>query len=391
MIEKTLFLLCIEDSLEEIMSVFCDYFAIENSGEGYTLNLKNGNVELNIDIITKNMNKDFITDQIRKIWGYFRQVDAQETNIKINLLHQIKCFNSFISINCKHETGQDFDMITDTVLDIMKNLKCLLLINDGRTFVNKENEIVLNDSGETEVSSFMPYKQIDEYKFFCGVLPEQIERRNKSIEILRERNIYTMEWLPLIESKDKCHFRTAEEIAGRAACLLVVALYSECLLGEKMPIEEAREFVSGIMKAFDCDKYFSPKEKVYLNNYSPSEQEQISFSWQYENLIVMEWALGFIDKLDFPANICDVSLSVRIMKNFNSIGDILKNACMRSHDEILDENDFIFRIDWACVDARLNGLSLSGVEAGVVQERHKALNWLVCFGDDDWDNVDIST
>jgi hypothetical protein len=28
---------------------------------------------------------------------------------------------------------------------------------------------------------------------------------------------------------------------------------------------------------------------------------------------------------------------------------------------------------------------------GVVAERHHALNWLVCFGDADWDDVDTPT
>ena len=32
-----------------------------------------------------------------------------------------------------------------------------------------------------------------------------------------------------------------------------------------------------------------------------------------------------------------------------------------------------------------------GDAQGVVEERHRALNWLVCFQNDDWDNVDTPT
>ncbi|MBQ3515543.1 MAG: DUF4272 domain-containing protein [Lachnospiraceae bacterium] len=35
--------------------------------------------------------------------------------------------------------------------------------------------------------------------------------------------------------------------------------------------------------------------------------------------------------------------------------------------------------------------SPGGMEPGVVQARHKTLNWLICFGDADWDSVDIPT
>ena len=33
----------------------------------------------------------------------------------------------------------------------------------------------------------------------------------------------------------------------------------------------------------------------------------------------------------------------------------LENSKMRSMEEILDEADLIYRYDWACVDARVNG------------------------------------
>ena len=48
-------------------------------------------------------------------------------------------------------------------------------------------------------------------------------------------------------------------------------------------------------------RLFSPKEWKYLHDEEPKESEKISYSWQYENLHVMEWALGLIEgPLDFP-------------------------------------------------------------------------------------------
>jgi hypothetical protein len=65
-------------------------------------------------------------------------------------------------------------------------------------------------------------------------------------------------------------------------------------------------------------------------------------------------------------------------------------ARVRSRDEILDEMDLIYRLDWACVDARLNDLAApTGVQAGVVMERHKTLKWLI--SGENWDEVDLST
>ena len=68
-------------------------------------------------------------------------------------------------------------------------------------------------------------------------------------------------------------------------------------------------------------------------------------------------------------------------------------ARLRSRKELLDQADLIYRLHWACVDARVMGMPApGGLEEGVVMERHRALFWLA--GCDDmclWDEVDLST
>ena len=55
----------------------------------------------------------------------------------------------------------------------------------------------------------------------------------------------------------------------------------------------------------------------------PKESEKISYSWQYENLHVMEWALGLIEgPLDFPDHFCDVAEAARILTSFHSMREL---------------------------------------------------------------------
>ncbi|MDF1551166.1 MAG: DUF4272 domain-containing protein, partial [Bacteroidales bacterium] len=63
----------------------------------------------------------------------------------------------------------------------------------------------------------------------------------------------------------------------------------------------------------------------------------------------------------------------------------------RSKSEILDANDLYYRLDWACVDARINNSNLSEVNQGVVFERHYALNWLINYMNQEWDDVSCDT
>ncbi|EGO64316.1 hypothetical protein ALO_08535 [Acetonema longum DSM 6540] len=52
----------------------------------------------------------------------------------------------------------------------------------------------------------------------------------------------------------------------------------------------------------------------------------------------------------------------------------------------------IYRYDWACVDARIKKKPApGGLNDEVVVERHRALNWLVCYMDQEWDCVATNT
>lgn len=85
--------------------------------------------------------------------------------------------------------------------------------------------------------------------------------------------------------------------------------------------------------------------------------------------------------------------TVRALQAFDSLDAMERGASLRSYGEVLDAADLIYRLDWACVDARVMGMQApGGLDAGVVAERHRALFWLA--GVDSrcaWDDVDLST
>ena len=68
-------------------------------------------------------------------------------------------------------------------------------------------------------------------------------------------------------------------------------------------------------------------------------------------------------------------------------------AALRPRRELLEQADLIYRLHWACVDARVMDMPApQGLEPGVVMERHRALFGLA--GMDElcgWDDVDLST
>ena len=388
--ENIVYILSMSGDLERIMNSFRGYYKSEAPQQGNVLNLKFGSVQMNITVFTKHAENEYVESQLKKIRDYFFGIKTAMNNVRINLLYQIPRFISFIPVRYIYSDEAENQRIRSDLLRIMSLTESLMITGNGTTFVNSSDEIILSGSAEPQVRTFIPFKNYDAVSFGEGSTPEQIQRRSKSIDFLSSYGIYVLESLPLIESESECAFRTAEQAACRMTALLACALYSECLYWEKMPVREAREYVDRTLGYFGFREYLSQKERQFLTAENPSESEITVYSWQYENLFVLLWALGFEDTLFFPEKICDVASAVKRTASFSSLSEIIAYSKMRPNAEILDEADLIYRLDWACVNAAVNNLGeISGVNSGVVRERHKSLNWLIGLGD--WDNVDIST
>ena len=98
-----------------------------------------------------------------------------------------------------------------------------------------------------------------------------------------------------------------------------------------------------------------------------------------------------MDELKYPSDICDVQGVVGAI--FQPSREEFKNAIkIKNVAEILDELDKTYRMNWACVDARITGQPVGGnINPSVIYERHYALNWLTNYMGQEWDGVQTNT
>ncbi|KAJ52691.1 hypothetical protein BD780_001617 [Clostridium tetanomorphum] len=398
------YILCTERDLDKIMNVICNIFNINSSGNGNTIQIHNKDIKVNVTVFATSMGEEiqvFIKDQVQRTYGHFYEVKTEHIDIKTNLLYKLQQTCGFVNIEYSFipEDGINKQfMIEEMFVRTLLELQGVILLpgkEDGLYCKGKDRamELILSDGGNSSLIGYLP-EQTFSMKAEDGQLEEeQINRRLKSRKIIEEKFIYVPVWYPLIETVKESKCRLPKEIAERAVALMIVSLYSECLLGENMNVNEAYEFVSEFIERFDAEKFLSPAEKSYLHNENSTQEEQIAYSWKYENLFVMEWALGLVDELGFPDHICDVPLTVRLLKNCNTIEEILQNSKPKRKETLLDECDLIFCLDWACVDTRIHNLPApAGMNNGVVMERHKSLNWLIGYENSaEWDEVGTDT
>jgi hypothetical protein len=211
---------------------------------------------------------------------------------------------------------------------------------------------------------------------------ESTLRKRRSIEILKTQEIPFISWLPEIEDTNTSLRRSTEEVSYRAMALCVVAEKAEGL---------EKQIVDKIITDCRLDGYFTEKEQQFINDQKSDEVTKIQFLWRYEAYWVLLWALGFINKLDYPDKICDVPLAVSFLSE-RSASEFIQEAKLRGQDEILNEADLIYRYHWAVINNKLKAIEPpGGLDRSIVYERHYALNWLIGYGKSGWDEISTDT
>lgn len=214
---------------------------------------------------------------------------------------------------------------------------------------------------------------------------DNLSRKEKSEEILKKEGVKINFNLPHIEIEEETTLRTSEEIARRVTVLAVTNL----ITFDSIDPEEAIDY----LKDSDLWNDVTPGEKDFLND--PTEDKKLQESWKCECIWVLLWALKKVDTLPFPNELCD--LNDIPSENYPVGGDSDPNDFInvphevRSKSEILDAADLYYRYDWACVDARINNREMETIDSGIVYERHYALNWLITYMDEEWDDVSCDT
>ena len=209
-------------------------------------------------------------------------------------------------------------------------------------------------------------------------------RKEKSHRILEANGIKVNYNLPSISSDDKTSIRSEKEISTRVSILAATNLVA---------FGANADTAISFLKKHELWDYTTPKEKEFFLH--PTEEKKNQESWKAEGIWVMMWALGIVDSLGFPSTACDlnsISPEEYPIGNGKDPNDFIKKSkSLRTKTEILDQADLYYRMDWACVDARLNDITMTKINPSVVYERHYALNWLINYMNQEWDDITCDT
>lgn len=209
----------------------------------------------------------------------------------------------------------------------------------------------------------------------------QLERRARSVAVLKSLGVPYLAGLPVTENADELEPRTSQEVADRAVAVAIAAVKGE---------SNDHAFTQELVTQFGAHGLFSPTEQAFIDNPSPAQQELIDHAWHYEALHVLLWALGHLERLKPPNEICDVPKEVALVRDLGRSG-LAEKAKARSAEELFEQADLYYHLHWSAIELRLRGGSSEALDEGVIRERHRALNWLIRYMNQSWDDVQTDT
>lgn len=325
--------------------------------------------------------------------GMLKMVNSIQTHkkdIQSLLIQKIQTINVEFSLIMVENSEKEFKALVQHlafVLDaiVFAQPKTGLMNSLSQAFLDKELELILDVNGESNVDglniNILP-KYIDNQE----VLAEhQVSRKEKSELAIRDMGIKVNENLPPIASEEKTKLRSKEEISERLISLALTNLVAFNNISGEQAIQYGTKH--------EMIDLLSPKEINFLKH--PTDEAKNHETWKCEGIWTLFWALGIVDDLGSPSILADLTKipegSYPVGSTTKPLDFILKAHQVRSLAEVLDANDLYYRLDWACVDARIKGEEVNKVHPGVVYERHYTLNWLINYRNQDWDNVSADT
>lgn len=345
-----------------------------------------------VEVSMKN-DPNYVAGQVQGMLGFYAKAPLKNEELKQSILTQIRmftCITSFHFYLTEDETRTNF--IMGTLFETAEASASIVLYPSMSLFTPK-GELLLSVEGESDVASWHPIAHQSILGQTLNYREEDVKRYQEISEELQELGYPHVSYMLSTQMNlDAMDVPTEKEIAMRAICLFGCAVCAEGTLMEGGSRELGLEEFSYIDEQFHCKAYLSEEEKAFITQEQEDTNVAVQFTWRYEACAVLLWALGLYDIDDSFTHLCDVGAMAEKIRTFPDFSSLCRAIQRKSDEDILQFHTRALYYDWSCVEARIHGQDLDGIEPGVVQEHHYALNWL-CNANDtrDWDAITTNT
>lgn len=195
------------------------------------------------------------------------------------------------------------------------------------------------------------------------------------------QGISTAESIPPADATEYEIHRSASDIAKRTLVLHAIAA-----VGYGVDPEPIVDW----LKNEKIWTVASIEEKRVFGSDGLSGDAASAARWRQEAQWTLLWIIGKVSALGLPTSTCDTAKLVdEIMPSLgDSITPFVSTAKLRSHGDLLAEEDRVYNLHCYARKAHRDGSMPDDLVYDVLYQRHYAFEWLA---GDDWDDVRVDT
>lgn len=348
--------------------------------------------ESEIEVVTR-QDQDYVKNQVAGMVGFYAKAPLENEQLKSDILTQISMFTCITSVHFYlNEDENRTSFIMGTLFETAQDSASIVLYPNMSLFTPK-GELLLSVEGESDVASWHPIAHQSVLGMTLTYTEEDVKRYEDITTELKDLGYPCVSYMLSTQmNMDAMDAPETKEIAMRAVCLFACAVCAEGMCMEGGSREFGLEEFMLLDERYHCKAYLSGDEQAFITGTDIDNTVAVQFTWRYEACAVLLWALGLYEVNDSFTELCDVETLAEVIRSFDDFEALCHAAHRKSDEEILRFHTRALYYDWSCVEARIHNDELSGVEPGVVQEHHYALNWL-CNANDtrDWDAISTNT
>lgn len=233
---------------------------------------------------------------------------------------------------------------------------------------------LVRDEEKWDFSDFIPPLSEKMFENFEQT-KEDADRMERNIKLMEKDKMPFYDKMEVNISEKDVKIRKKWEIIRKVVAIVITRIAAQTFLEKKENmLKNLSDIIEIFEKKYQFKEFLTKREREFLENKKENYQLNVEFYFRLETAQTLLWVLS-IDKLPDLNNFSDLAEMIEILENEN-LKSFARKCEIRSKNQILDVLDYMYRLNWANVEIKLNGYSRI-VNESILYFTRLGLEWVV--------------
>lgn len=233
---------------------------------------------------------------------------------------------------------------------------------------------LVRDEEKWDFSDFIPPLSEKMFENFEQT-KEDADRMERNIKLMEKDKMPFYDKMEVNISEKDVKIRKKWEIIRKVVAIVITRIAAQTFLEKKENmLKNLSDIIEIFEKKYQFKEFLTKREREFLENKKENYQLNVEFYFRLETAQTLLWVLS-IDKLPDLNNFSNLAEIIEILENEN-LKSFARKCEIRSKNQILDVLDYMYRLNWANVEIKLNGYSRI-VNESILYFTRLGLEWVV--------------